>query len=110
MAEFDGGVLDRLYATVVARRGTDPNSSYTAKLQGEGTARIAQKFGEEAVETVIAAVSGDAPALIGESADLLYHLMVLWEDAGVAPADIWRALEARTGRSGLAEKAARGGA
>ena len=107
MAELDGGVLDRLYATIVSRRGTDPAASYTAKLQGEGTARIAQKLGEEAVETVIAAVAGDAPALVGESADLLYHLLVLWEDAGVAPAEVWRALEARTGRSGLAEKAAR---
>jgi len=108
MADIDGSVLDRLYATIVSRRGGDPGSSYTAKLQSEGTGRIAQKLGEEAIETVIAAVADDAQALIGESADLLYHLMVLWEDAGVAPADVWRALEARTGRSGLAEKAARG--
>jgi phosphoribosyl-ATP pyrophosphohydrolase len=107
MADLDGSVLDRLYATIVGRRGTDPAASYTAKLQAEGTARIAQKLGEEAVETVISAVSGEAQALVGESADLLYHLLVLWEDAGVAPVDVWRALEARTGRSGLAEKASR---
>jgi phosphoribosyl-ATP pyrophosphohydrolase len=107
MADLDGSVLDRLYATIVSRRGTDPAASYTATLQGEGTARIAQKLGEESLETVIAAVSDDAPAVVVESADLLYHLLVLWEDAGVAPAEVWRTLEARTGRSGLAEKAAR---
>src|ERR1700688_2320917 len=104
MPDIDGSILDRLYATIVSRRGADPATSYTAKLLGEGTARIAQKLGEEAVETVIAAVSGDARALAGESADLLYHLLVLWEDAGIAPADIWRALESRMGVSGLDEK------
>ena len=108
MAEIDGSILDRLYATIAARRGADPASSYTAKLMGEGTARIAQKFGEEAVETVIAAASGDHGAIAGESADLLYHLLVLWEDAGIAPADIWRALESRMGVSGIAEKDGRG--
>jgi len=109
MPEIDGSILDRLYATIVSRRGADPATSYTAKLMSEGTARIAQKFGEEAVETVIAVVSGDARALAGESADLLYHLLVLWEDAGLAPADIWGALEERIGVSGIAEKAGRGG-
>ena len=108
MAEIDGSILDRLYATIAARRGADPASSYTAKLMGEGTARIAQKFGEEAIETVIAAASGDHGAVAGESADLLYHLLVLWEDAGIAPADIWRALESRMGVSGIAEKDGRG--
>ena len=107
MAEFDGGVLDRLYATIVSRRGTDPAASYTAKLQGEGTARIAQKLGEEAVETVIAAVEGSS-SLAGESADLLYHLLVVWADAGLAPAEVWAALESRIGVSGIAEKASRG--
>jgi phosphoribosyl-ATP pyrophosphohydrolase len=109
MARPDGSVLDRLYAVIVSRRGADPATSYTAKLQSEGTARIAQKVGEEAIEAVIAAVEDDKAALVGESADLLYHLLVLWEDAGVAPAEVWHALEAREGRSGLAEKAARGG-
>ena len=108
MAEIDGSILDRLYATIVSRRGADPASSYTAKLMSAGTARIAQKFGEEAVETVIAAASGDHGAIAGESADLLYHLLVLWENAGIAPADIWRALEGRMGVSGIAEKDGRG--
>jgi phosphoribosyl-ATP pyrophosphohydrolase len=108
VAEIDGSILDRLYATIVARRGADPATSYTAKLMQEGTNRIARKLGEEAVETVIAAASGETEALAGESADLLYHLLVLWEDAGLAPADIWRALEARMGQSGIAEKESRG--
>jgi phosphoribosyl-ATP pyrophosphohydrolase len=112
MADLDGSVLDRLFATIASRRGADPGVSYTAKLFSEGRARIAQKLGEEAVETVIAALtkekgSGGA-GLAGESADLLYHLLVLWADAGVAPAEIWAALEGRIGVSGIAEKAARG--
>jgi phosphoribosyl-ATP pyrophosphohydrolase len=108
VTDINGSILDRLYATIVARRGADPASSYTAKLMGDGTNRIAQKLGEEAVETVIAAVAGDGAALAGESADLLYHLLVLWEDAGIAPADVWLALEQRMGVSGIAEKSARG--
>jgi phosphoribosyl-ATP pyrophosphohydrolase len=107
MDAIDGSVLDRLFAVVAARRGADPATSYTAKLQHAGTARIAQKLGEEAVEAVIAAVARDRPALVGECADLLYHLVVLWEDAGIAPGDVWEALEARRGVSGIAEKAGR---
>jgi phosphoribosyl-ATP pyrophosphohydrolase len=107
MPEIDGSILDRLYATIVSRRGADPASSYTAKLMSEGRARIARKLGEEAVETVVAALSDEASSLTGESADLLYHLLVLWEDAGLAPAEVWRALERRMGVSGIAEKAAR---
>ncbi len=113
MADLDGSVLDRLFATIASRRGADPGISYTAKLFSEGRARIAQKLGEEAVETVIAALSKDAGSgstgLAGESADLLYHLLVLWADAGIAPAEIWAALESRVGVSGIAEKAGRGG-
>jgi phosphoribosyl-ATP pyrophosphohydrolase len=112
MADLDGSVLDRLFATIASRRGADPGVSYTAKLFSEGRGRIAQKLGEEAVETVIAALSKDvgsgSAGLAGESADLLYHLLVLWADAGVAPAEIWAALEGRIGVSGIAEKAARG--
>ncbi|HUZ72970.1 MAG TPA: phosphoribosyl-ATP diphosphatase [Stellaceae bacterium] len=107
MDAIDGSVLDRLFCVVAARRGADPATSYTAKLQDAGTARIAQKLGEEAVETVIAAVAGERTALVGESADLLYHLLVLWEDAGIAPGDVWSALEARMGVSGIAEKESR---
>ena len=106
MAEIDGAILDQLFATIASRRGGDPEASYTAKLFAAGTSRIAQKLGEEAVETVIAAVKGET-GLIGESADLLYHLLVLWADAGVAPKEVWQALEARMGISGIAEKAAR---
>ena len=109
MSEIDGSILDRLFATVAARRGADPSLSYTAKLLDAGTARIAQKLGEEAVETVIAAVDGTAETVVGESADLLYHLLVLWADAGIAPEQVWLKLEARMGVSGLAEKASRAG-
>jgi phosphoribosyl-ATP pyrophosphohydrolase len=104
MAEIDGSVLDRLFGIIAARRGADPAISYTAKLLAAGRPRIAQKLGEEAVETVIAALCGSAQDLIGESADLLYHLLVLWAEAGIAPAEAWSALEARMGSSGIAEK------
>ena len=107
MAEIDGTTLDRLYAVVLSRRGADAATSYTAKLFAEGPAKIAKKLGEEAVETVIEGVRGDGPRLVAESADLLYHLLVLWADRGVAPGEVWRALEARVGRSGLAEKKSR---
>lgn len=103
----DATILDRLYTTVEGRKGADPDSSYTAKLFSKGRGKIAQKLGEEAVEAVIEAMGDDPDALASESADLLYHLMVLWADAGVAPADVWAKLEAREGTSGLVEKAAR---
>src|SRR5215510_11374280 len=99
--------IDRLFATIEARKGADPSVSYTAKLLNEGTAKCAKKLGEEAVEACIAAVSGDRTALAGESADVLYHLLVLWAASGLKPDDVYRALEAREGRSGLEEKAAR---
>ena len=107
MADIDGRVLDRLHAVIASRRGADPATSYTAKLFHKGTAKIAQKLGEEAVEAVIEAVAGNHAALVGESADLLYHLMVLWAAAGVAPGEVWQALEERVGQSGIDEKKAR---
>jgi phosphoribosyl-ATP pyrophosphohydrolase len=100
--------LDRLTATIEARRGADPSSSYTAKLLGQGAERLAKKFGEEAVETVIAAASGDQAATAAESADLIYHWLVLLAGLGVSLDDVAAALEAREGASGLAEKASRG--
>lgn len=106
-AAISAEVLDRLYATVQARKGADPETSYTAKLFHHGTAKIAQKVGEEAVETVIEAVRGDKAAVASESADLLYHLMVLWADAGLEPAEVWEKLAQREGTSGIAEKNAR---
>ncbi|MBO4643635.1 MAG: phosphoribosyl-ATP diphosphatase [Alphaproteobacteria bacterium] len=100
-------VLERLFLTIESRRGANPQTSYTAKLFSKGTPRIAQKVGEEAVETVIAAVAKDKEHVISESTDLLYHLCVLWADAGVRPADVFQTLEKREGVSGIAEKNAR---
>ncbi|WP_395677803.1 phosphoribosyl-ATP diphosphatase [Inquilinus sp.] len=105
--EIDARVLDRLAAVIRSRQGADPASSYTAKLFARGRPKIAQKLGEEAVETVIEALRDDPGAIASESADLLYHLLVLWADAGVAPETVWAVLEAREGTSGIAEKAAR---
>jgi phosphoribosyl-ATP pyrophosphohydrolase len=99
--------LDRLFATIAARKGGDPSSSYTAKLLSEGVERCAKKFGEEAVETVIAAISADKRAVAAESADVLYHLAVLLAATGVTPDDVYAVLTAREGQSGLAEKASR---
>ena len=100
--------LDRLFATIAARKaGGDADRSYTAKLLSEGVEKCAKKFGEEAVEAVLASVSGDKQHLAAESADVLYHLMVLWAAAGITPDDVYAALKAREGQSGLAEKASR---
>src|SRR5262249_25542393 len=103
----DPHVLERLFAVLESRRGGDPSSSYTAKLLSEGKARIAKKLGEEATETVIAATAGTPADNVRESADLVYHLLVLWAAAGVKPAQVWSELARREGTSGLAEKAAR---
>ena len=100
-------VIDRLFETVASRKGGDAAESYTAKLFARGTDKIAQKLGEEAVETVIAAVTKDRVGMIGESADLIYHLLVLWADAGIRPEDVLAELERREGTSGIAEKASR---
>ena len=102
-----GHVLDRLFAVIESRRGADKATSHTAKLFHKGTSKIAQKVGEEAVETVIEAVAGEKDAVVAESADLLYHLLVLWAARGIEPSAVWAALEARRGESGLAEKARR---
>ncbi|HZH28844.1 MAG TPA: phosphoribosyl-ATP diphosphatase [Azospirillaceae bacterium] len=99
--------LARLYRTIEARRGADPTTSYTAKLFARGRAKIAQKLGEEAVEAVIEALRDDPAKLAEESADLLYHLLVLWADAGVKPADVMAILDGREGTGGLDEKKAR---
>ena len=103
----DAAVLERLLETIAARKGADPHESYTAKLLSKGVPKIAQKVGEEAVETVIEAVRGDRAALAAESADLLYHLLVLWTASGLDPAEVWSRLDQRAGTSGLSEKAAR---
>ena len=100
-------VFDRLHATVVARRLGDPAASYVAKLTAKGRAKIAQKLGEEAVETVIAGVQDDPAALASEAADLIFHLAVLLADMGLSFDDVRAELVRREGLSGLAEKAGR---
>lgn len=100
-------IVDALYAVIESRRGSDPDSSYTAQLLARGTGKIAEKVGEEAVETVVAALNEGNDALAAESADLIYHLCVLWADAGLRPEDVWAKLAERQGMSGLAEKANR---
>ncbi len=101
-------VLGRLAATIEARKGADPASSYTAKLLAGGAPVAGKKFGEEAVETVIAAVQSDAEAVAAESADMIYHWLVLISAAGVSLDAVAAKLEAREGRSGIEEKASRG--
>ncbi|WP_375394267.1 phosphoribosyl-ATP diphosphatase [uncultured Sphingomonas sp.] len=100
-------ILDRLQATIAARRGQDAASSYTASLFARGRARIAQKLGEEATETVIAAMGDDRQAIVPEAADLLYHLLVLLADAGLSIDDVRAELARREGVSGHDEKARR---
>ncbi len=108
-SDSPGDVLARLYAVMEQRRESgDPEISYSARRFAEGTPKIAQKLGEEAVETVIAAVGGDRQEVVNESADLLLHLLMVWADAGVAPEDVLAELERRFGTSGLDEQAARG--
>jgi phosphoribosyl-ATP pyrophosphohydrolase len=102
---FTLAALERIVAD---RAAADPASSYTAKLIAGGPARAAKKLGEEAVEAVIAAVEGDRAALVAESADVLYHLLVVLRGADVPLDAVLAELERRTAQSGLAEKAARG--
>lgn len=104
-------ILDRLEATIAARRAGDPAESYVAALTAKGRPHLARKFGEEAVETVIAALGSDTEttraALTGEAADTIFHLLVLLADAGVTLADVRTELARREGVSGHDEKAAR---
>ena len=99
-------VLARLSATIESRRGGDPAASYTARLLADPSL-AGKKLGEEAIETVIAATQGDKDALAAESADLIYHWLVVLAAAGVSLDDVAAQLEAREGTSGLAEKASR---
>jgi phosphoribosyl-ATP pyrophosphohydrolase len=101
-------ILETLGTTIAARRGSDPASSYVAKLLAAGPPLIAKKLGEEAVETVIAALGDDAAALTAEAADLVFHLLVLLDAKGLSLADVEAELARREGLSGIAEKAARG--
>jgi len=99
--------LDKLFAAIAARKGADPAQSYTAKLLAAGVGTCARKFGEEAVETVIAAIQRDKTELAKESADVLYHLAVLWAASGITPQDVYAVLKSRETMSGLEEKASR---
>lgn len=104
----DATVLDRLWETVERRRvAGNATTSHSARLMARGTDKVAQKLGEEAVECVIEAVRGNRAATVLESADVLYHLVVLWVDAGIRPEEVWAELRRREGISGIAEKAAR---
>lgn len=100
-------VLTRLAKTIAARKGADPETSWTAKLLAKGPEKVAQKFGEEAVEAVIEAVKGDRDRLTAEAADVLYHLLVMLAARDVALADVLGELERREGVSGIDEKSAR---
>jgi phosphoribosyl-ATP pyrophosphohydrolase len=101
------GTLERLAATIAARRSESADTSYTRQLLDAGPERCAKKFGEEAVETIIAALGSDRAALEAEAADTLYHLLVLLESRQVALGDVLKVLDKRTAQSGLQEKASR---
>jgi phosphoribosyl-ATP pyrophosphohydrolase len=100
--------LARLAATIAARKGADPETSWTAKLLAKGPEKCAEKFGEEAVEAIIEAVKGDRARLTSEAADVLYHLLVMLAARDVTLDEVLAELDRREGRSGLAEKASRG--
>jgi phosphoribosyl-ATP pyrophosphohydrolase len=100
-------ILTRLAATIAARRSADPAASHTARLLAKGPAKCAEKFGEEAIEAIVAATLGDRKALAAEAADTLYHLQVMLAAAAVDWTEVLAELERREGTSGLAEKAAR---
>ncbi len=103
----DESVLGRLFAVVNQRRAADPSESYTAALLAAGPEKIGAKVSEEAVETAQALLNETGERVAAESADLLYHLLVLWAAAGIEPGDVWNELTRREGTSGLAEKAGR---
>jgi phosphoribosyl-ATP pyrophosphohydrolase len=107
MSDPLGEVLARLWATIEARRGASPDSSYTAKLLAAGPEGVARKLGEESLEAIIEAVKGDKSALTRESADVLYHLLVLWAAVGLSPDAVAAELTHREGVSGIDEKRGR---
>ena len=100
-------VLDQLYSVIQDRKGDSPETSYTAELITQGMPKIVQKVGEEAVEVITAALVENENKVIKESADLLYHLLVLWAQKGVIPENVWNELRSREGVSGVLEKASR---
>lgn len=99
--------LEKIFTVIESRKDADPKNSYVASLFEKGTNKIAEKVGEETTEAIIEAVQGNKEKLAEESADLLFHLMILWSDAGLTPNDIFQILEKREGVSGHIEKASR---
>ena len=106
MADSDS-VLDELYDVIASRKGGDPMKSYTAKKFAKGTDHIAKKIGEEATEVAIAATRRERSEILAESADLLFHLLILWADRGIRPEEVLEVLRRRRGVSGLDEKKSR---
>lgn len=107
MTDHKLDILAGLADAIASRKSASPEQSYTAKLLSQGVAKCAKKLGEEAVETALAAVTGDKPHIASETADLLYHLLVMLEATDVKLADVMAELARRQGVSGIAEKAAR---
>ncbi len=105
----DLSILDTLFDTIDKRKKADPEKSYTAKLFAKGRAKIAQKLGEEAVESVIEAMKGDKVKLAEESADLLYHLLVTWADVGITPSEVAKVIESRMDVTADDKKKRKGG-
>ena len=97
-------ILDMLFDVIDSKRNDDPETSYTAQLLAAAPEKPARQLAEEATETLIEAIRGDSKALAQESADLLYHLLVVWAAAGLTPSDIWSILADRQGLSGIIEK------
>ena len=107
MTNENNDMLDQVFQVILDRKDADPSKSYVASLYQKGLPKIAEKVGEEAIETVIAAVSGDGKDVIAESADLVFHLMVLWAEMGLSPNDIRDELARSEGLSGIDEKNSR---
>ncbi len=107
MTEPKSQILQELFELIESRKGGDPKASYTAQLLDAGSEKIARKVAEESIEVVIAAVHETPERLVSESADVLYHLLVLWAHAGITPDQVWQALEKRRGTSGITEKQSR---
>ena len=99
--------LEELYETIVSRKGGDPEESYTAKIFEEGLGKSAQKIGEEATEVIVAALRETPAHVVSESADLIYHLLVLWAALEIKPADVIEELKSRSGTSGIEENESR---
>ncbi len=100
-----GNIIDELFGVIEKRKGGDPETSYVARTFSRGREHVAKKVGEEGVEVALAGALGDKKAVVSESADLLFHLLILWSDTGVAPAEVLDELSKRRGVSGLAREA-----